>query len=66
MVKTVEFITYHNQLSNDDVNDWLKEKGDKVEIVDIKYSIGCFQESNDPRGHSAELVSGVLIIYKTK
>lgn len=57
-MKVKEFINYGvgQDLA---INTWLEEKGDTVEIVDIKYSVGVFQEDNQE-------FSGVLILYKEK
>ena len=60
MVKVKEFLNFRD---NDKmVNDWL-EQNPKVEIVDIKYSVGTFQES---KSYDSEAVSGILIVYKEK
>lgn len=57
-MKVKEFINY--RVGQDlAINTWLEEKGDTIEIVDIKYSVGVFQESNQE-------FSGVLILYKEK
>ena len=45
----------------DRVNDWLQEKKDIIEVIDIKYSVGTFQESNR---NSRQEYSGVLVVYK--
>lgn len=57
-MKVKEFINYRfgQDLA---INTWLEEKGDTIEIVDIKYSVGVFQENNQE-------FSGVLILYKEK
>lgn len=54
MIQVKEFLCYKDS----DINKWLKEN-QGVEIVEIKYSVGCFQED------SREF-SGCLIIYKIK
>lgn len=57
-MKVKEFINY--QVSQDtEINKWLEEKGDTIEIIDIKYSVGVFQEEKQE-------FSGVLILYKEK
>lgn len=57
-MKVKEFINY--RVGQDlAINTWLEEKGDTIEIVDIKYSVGVFQENNQE-------FSGVLILYKEK
>lgn len=57
-MKVKEFLNY--QVGQDlAINTWLEEMGDTIEIVDIKYSVGVFQEDSQE-------FSGVLIIYKEK
>lgn len=58
MIQVKEFINYQaNQ--NNAANEWLQEKGDTIEIVDIKYSVGALQTFN-------EEFSGILVVYKVK
>lgn len=58
MIQVKEFINYQaNQ--NNAANEWLQEKGDTIEIVDIKYSVGALQAFN-------EEFSGILVVYKVK
>lgn len=53
-MKVKEFINY--QVAQDlAINTWLEEMGDTIEIVDIKYSVGVFQEERQE-------FSGVLIV----
>ncbi len=58
-MKVKEFLNYQNA-QEQMINDWLKDNPN-VEIIDIKYSVGCFQESHS--GPSEEF-SGALILYK--
>ena len=60
MIKIKEFLNFRN---NDKmVNDWLEEN-QNLEIIDIKYSVGTFQES---KSYDSEAMSGILIVYKEK
>lgn len=55
-MKVKEFINY--QVAQDSaINTWLEEMGDTIEIVDIKYSVGVFQEERQES-------SGVLYSIK--
>lgn len=58
MVQVKEFLNYQDR-QEARVNDWLKEKGDSIEVIDIKYSVGTFNAPDQE-------YSGVLIIYKEK
>lgn len=62
MIQVKEILNYQEGQENK-INEWLQEKGDSIEIVDIKYSVGTFQESL--AYGSAQEFSGTLIIYKT-
>ncbi|HOQ16640.1 MAG TPA: sporulation protein Cse60 [Defluviitaleaceae bacterium] len=64
MVLVKEFLGYE-ELQEKTVNRWLKEKGDSIEIIDIKYSVSCIQSSLETMSPPREF-SGILIIYKTK
>jgi len=57
-VKVKEIIYQESQ--DEEINEWLEENPN-IEIIDIKYSVGTFQESGlgDP-----EAYSGALIIYR--
>ena len=55
MIQVKEFLNYQNQEKM--VNDFLKEKGNSIEIVDIKYSVGSCGKFN-------QAYSGILIVYK--
>lgn len=61
MVQVKEIINYQQQ-QDLKINEWLAAHQD-VEIIDIKYSVGAFQEDNSC--NTAEF-SGALIIYRTK
>lgn len=63
MIQVKEFINYQEN-QEEKINNWLMKHGNKIDIVDIKYSVSTFQES-DSCG-DAEAYSGALIIYKTK
>lgn len=56
MIQVKEFLNYQNGQENE-INKWLKEMGEKIEVIDIKYSVSTFQ--ND-----CQEFSGALIIYK--
>lgn len=58
MIQVKEFINYQANQDNA-ANEWLQEKGDTIEIVDIKYSVGALQAFNDE-------FSGILVVYKVK
>lgn len=58
MIQVKEFINYQANQDNA-ANEWLQEKGDTIEIVDIKYSVGALQAFN-------EEFSGILVVYKVK
>lgn len=62
MVQVKEFLNYQEGQENK-VNEWLQEKGESIEIIDVKYSVGAFQ-SDEKTGWTAQEFSGVLIIYK--
>jgi len=59
-MKVKEIINYQNA-QEDKINEWLS-KNPEIEIIDIKYSVGTFQESDNVG--DAEAYSGVLILYK--
>jgi hypothetical protein len=63
MIQVKEFLNYQEGQDNM-VNSWLKEKGDSIEVVDIKYSVGVFQ-AEAQNGYNAQEFSGVLILYKS-
>ena len=64
MIQVKEFI--NGQEGQDtEINEWLKENLENIEIVDIKYSIGAFQ-ADEKAGWGSQAFSGALIIYKTK
>lgn len=58
MIQVKEFINYQEGQEYR-INKWLEEQDGLIEIIDIKYSVGVFQETLDE-------FSGVLIIYKIK
>lgn len=62
MVQVKEFLNYQEG-QEEKVNEWIKGMGDTIEIVNIKYSVGCFA-GDDKKGWDAQEFSGVLIIYK--
>lgn len=62
MIQVKEFLNYQNSQEGL-VNAWLSEKGDGIEVIDIKYSVGTFQESGE---YCSQEYSGVLIVYKIK
>jgi hypothetical protein len=64
MIQVKEFLNYQEG-QDYEINKWLKENDGKLEIIDIKYSVGVFQAESS-NGYSAQEFSGALIIYKTK
>lgn len=63
MTQVKEFLNYQEGQETE-INKWLKEQGESIEIIDIKYSVGVFQ-SDEKAGWLAQEFSGALIIYKT-
>ena len=64
MIQVKEFLNYQEGQENK-INEWIQEKGESIEIIDIKYSVGVFQ-AEAQNGYSAQEFSGALIVYKTK
>jgi hypothetical protein len=64
MVQVKEFLNYEEKQEGE-INKWLEEQKDNIEIIDIKYSVGSF-EADEKAGWNAQEFSGVLIVYKTK
>ena len=60
VIKVKEIINYQ-EAQDRKINEWLEENTN-IEIIDIKYSVGTFQESSSVGG--SEAYSGALIIYK--
>lgn len=62
MVQVKEFLNYGDSYSNHNilVNEWLREKGDSIEVIDIKYSVAVIQ------GDSPQEVCGILAVYKER
>ena len=60
VIQVKEFLNYKNneQLANE----WLSENHCEIEVIDMKYAVSTFQESE---GNEASEYSGILIIYKT-
>lgn len=54
MIQVKEFLNYQEG-QDTIINDWIKQQGNNIEIIDIKYSVGMF--------HSSQEFSGVLIVY---
>ncbi|MDV3426686.1 MAG: hypothetical protein LIR50_05785 [Bacillota bacterium] len=61
MIQVKEFLNYQEGQESK-INEWLKETEGKIDILDIKYSVGTFQE-NISVGN-AEAYSGCLIVYR--
>ena len=61
-MKVKQFLNYGEDLENV-MNEWL-DKNKSIEVIDIKYSISVFQESNSVGG--AEPCNGALVIYREK
>ena len=55
-IRVKEFLN-HQEGQDTVVNNWLK--GANIDVVDIKYSVGTFQETNQE-------FSGILVVYKEK
>jgi hypothetical protein len=64
VIQVKEFLNYQEGQDNE-VNKWLQEKGESIEVIDIKYSVAVFQ-AEAQNGYNAQEFSGVLIVYKTK
>lgn len=62
MVQVKEFLNYQNDQENQ-MNTWLKEMDNKIEIIDIKYSVSAFQ-AEPTYGWNGQEFSGALVIYK--
>lgn len=60
MLKVKEFLNFQDA-TEEAVNDWFSENEGKVDIVDVKYSVGCLQA--DQQGDAQEF-SGVLVLYR--
>lgn len=58
MIQVKEFLNYQEG-QDVKINSWLKEQGESIEVLDIKYSVGSFQAD-------IQEFSGVLVIYKIK
>ena len=60
MIQVKEFLNYQEgqEIS---INEWLQEMNNKIEIIDIKYSIGTFQAIG---GYDCSECSGALIIFR--
>jgi hypothetical protein len=41
MIQVKEFLNYQEG-QDTRINEWLKEQGENIEIIDIKYSVGVF------------------------
>lgn len=54
MVQVKEFLNYGDSYSNHNilVNEWLREKEDSIEVIDIKYSVA--------------VIRGILVVYKER
>lgn len=64
MIQVKEFIN-EQEGQDTEINKWLEEHSESIEIIDIKYSVGAFQ-ADEKAGWGSQSFSGVLIIYKTK
>jgi len=62
MIQVKEFLN-HQEGQETDINEWLRCKGDSIEIVSIKYSVGVLQ-GDEKTGWNAQDFSGALIVYK--
>ena len=62
MIQVKEFLN-HQEGQETDINEWLKDKGDSIEVLNIKYSVGVFQ-ADEKAGWNAQEFSGALIVYR--
>lgn len=60
MIKVKEILNYQESQESK-INEWFKDNPN-IELIDIKYSVGCFASDNT-KGWDAQEFSGVLIIY---
>lgn len=60
MIQVKEFLNYQTEQESE-INKWLKEQGVNIDIIDIKYSVNTFQQSDS---YEAQEYSGALVIYK--
>ena len=61
MIQVKEFIN-ELECQESKINEWLQEMTEKIEVIDIKYSVSTTQlDLYNPKQYS-----GTLIIYKTK
>lgn len=63
MIQVKEFLNYQNS-QEETINKWLSANKN-IEIVDVKYSVSCFQEDNI-NGWGSREFSGCLIVYRVK
>lgn len=59
-MRVKEFDGGHNLEQN--LNKWLEENKDKVEVIDIKYSVASFTES---KSYDSEYFGCALVMYNT-
>lgn len=64
MIQVKEFLNYQDK-EESEINKWLKEKGNSIKIINIKYGVSCFQEDNI-NGWGSQEFSGCLIVYKER
>jgi len=64
MIQVKEFLNYQSDQEKQ-INRWLKENEENIDVIDIKYSVSAFQ-AEENKGNDADAFSGVLIVYKTK
>lgn len=62
MVQVKEFNDMQESKDYDEMNIWLQEMDEKIEIIDIKYGVSCYPP-DDKAGWSTQYVSGALIVY---
>lgn len=62
MIQVKEFLNYQEGQENQ-INEWLQEMEDSIEVIDIKYSVSAFQ-TDEKNGWDCKEFSGALIIFK--
>jgi len=63
MIQVKVFNDMQENKDYDEVNQWLEDMDNKIEIIDIKYGVSCYPP-DDKAGWHAQYTSGCLIVYK--
>ncbi|MBW6409022.1 sporulation protein Cse60 [Clostridium weizhouense] len=64
MIQVKKFNDMQESKDYGEMNKWLKEMDEKIEIIDIKYGVSCYPPDTEYGWHT-QYVSGALVIYKT-